>query len=293
MGLLSFIFRLLGRFSNVPRRLFIKWLIRRSTKLPGGPAYRILDGTVVKIRATKNDSQREFEATEYARRHTNLPIPRIYDVFPSRDNQESYMVSEYIPGDMLQRRWRFLSDTQKHSLMSQVKAIVAELRSIRPPSPSPQQRIESFTGGPFYDAMIGGNDPCGPFENERVFNDFRISRYTSQAYAEVPIVRERLARIRREMPNDHDIVFTHGDISLRNILINAEGDGPDDEVKIVALLDWEQAGWRPAYWEKAKMLFIASPTTDWHAAVKSWIVEGYEKEWAREVELQLTHGASM
>ncbi|KAJ3718681.1 kinase-like domain-containing protein [Lentinula raphanica] len=289
MGLLSFLFRLLGRFSNVPRRLLIKWMIRRGTKLPGGSAL-LLDGTVVKIREISGDLQREFEATEYARRHTRLPIPRIYDLFTSKDNR-TYMISEYIHGDMLQRRWHFLSPTQKHSLMLQVQKMVAEMRSIQPPEP--RQRIESFTGGPFLDFMIDGDEPVGPFENERVFNNFRISRYTSQGYAQGPIVRERLARIHREMPNDHDIVFTHGDISLRNLLVNVEGDGPGDDVRIVALLDWEQAGWRPAYWEKAKMLYVASPSSDWHAAIKSWMIEGYEQEMAREVELQLTHGASM
>lgn len=37
------------------------------------------------------------------------------------------------------------------------------------------------------------------------------------------------------------VVFTHGDIAARNIIVR---DG-----HIVALLDWEFAGWCPEYWE--------------------------------------------
>ncbi|KAJ3864462.1 hypothetical protein EV359DRAFT_355, partial [Lentinula novae-zelandiae] len=51
-----------------------------------------------------------------------------------------------------------------------------------------------------------------------------------------------------EMPVASDIVFTHGDITRRNLLV-------DDNAKVVGIIDWEQAGWRPAYWEKVKIHF--------------------------------------
>ncbi|KAJ3792828.1 kinase-like domain-containing protein [Lentinula aff. detonsa] len=290
MGLLAFILRLVGCFLNVPRRLLISYLIRRGTKLPGGSVFQLLDGTVVKI-GSLGYLQREFEATQYARKHTKLPIPRVYDLFTSKDNQVAYLIMEYVPGEMLLRKWRFLSASQKHSIMVQVKDIITEMRSIRPQRS--QRWIGSFTGGPFLDFLIGGNDPYGSFDNETEFNNFHISQFTSQAYCEVHSVRERLASIHREMPNDHDIVFTHGDINLRNILVDFNRDRPDDDVHIVALVDWEQAGWRPAYWEKAKLVFGAEPGSDWSAAVKTWIVEGYENEIARGIELRLIHGGTM
>lgn len=39
----------------------------------------------------------------------------------------------------------------------------------------------------------------------------------------------------------HPIVFTHGDLAPRNIMVN---DG-----RIAAIVDWETAGWLPASWE--------------------------------------------
>jgi len=48
-------------------------------------------------------------------------------------------------------------------------------------------------------------------------------------------------QITTQLGNEYPIVFTHGDIASRNILVR---DG-----RIVALLDWEFAGWCPDYWE--------------------------------------------
>lgn len=42
---------------------------------------------------------------------------------------------------------------------------------------------------------------------------------------------------------DYPVVFTHGDIAARNIIVR---DG-----HVAALLDWEYAGWMPEYWEYA------------------------------------------
>ena len=46
------------------------------------------------------------------------------------------------------------------------------------------------------------------------------------------------------MRGDHELVFSHGDLNLHNIIVK-DGD-------IVALLDWECAGWCPEHWEYVK-----------------------------------------
>ncbi|ENH72131.1 hypothetical protein FOC1_g10006503 [Fusarium oxysporum f. sp. cubense race 1] len=49
------------------------------------------------------------------------------------------------------------------------------------------------------------------------------------------------AQMTKQLGADYPIVFTHGDISSRNIMIR---DG-----RIVAILGWEWAGWYPVYWD--------------------------------------------
>ncbi|KAJ3895483.1 hypothetical protein GG344DRAFT_73175 [Lentinula edodes] len=80
MGLLGLILRILGLFSNHPRRLLLPYLLRHGFTLPGGLAHLLPDGTVVKV-GNPAFLQLEAEATKYARDHTQLPIPRVYDFF--------------------------------------------------------------------------------------------------------------------------------------------------------------------------------------------------------------------
>jgi thiamine kinase-like enzyme len=55
-------------------------------------------------------------------------------------------------------------------------------------------------------------------------------------------------------------VFTHGDLRPANIIVTSTS-----PAKVVAIVDWEQAGWYPDYWEYCKAMY----TTD------------YEGEWAK------------
>lgn len=52
---------------------------------------------------------------------------------------------------------------------------------------------------------------------------------------------------REGLKDDASIVFTHGDLHKSNIMVSE--DGP---IKIRAIVDWEQAGWYPSYWEYCK-----------------------------------------
>lgn len=58
----------------------------------------------------------------------------------------------------------------------------------------------------------------------------------------------------------HDIVFTHADLNLRNILVDGNG-------KISGIVDWECAGWYPEYWEYTKAHFSARYNVRWTADV--------------------------
>ena len=58
------------------------------------------------------------------------------------------------------------------------------------------------------------------------------------------------------MRRDPKIVFSHGDLNLHNIVVK-DGD-------IVALLDWECAGWYPEYWEYIKFCAASLYDREWH-----------------------------
>ena len=97
---------------------------------------------------------------------------------------------------------------------------------------------------------------------------------------------KRLKIIRKELQDDHDIVFTHGDLNPGNVLIKVLG----DDVHILAVLDWEMAEWRPAYWEHVSMHCMGGCDAEWGEFV-GMVLQKYEKEKALDDELQRLSGA--
>ena len=49
---------------------------------------------------------------------------------------------------------------------------------------------------------------------------------------------------------------------------------------MAAIVDWENAGWFPEYWELVKALYCSTIEKDaaWEAAVREIVPENYEKE---------------
>ena len=79
--------------------------------------------------------------------------------------------------------------------------------------------------------------------------------------------------------------FTHGDIACYNILVSVEGEG----IHITSLLDWEQVGWRPEYWEAHKFVAGAGDG-DCADLGRRQVVPGYDAELKRENQLVLIFG---
>ena len=57
------------------------------------------------------------------------------------------------------------------------------------------------------------------------------------------------------LTDDHEIAFTHADFAPRNILV--------EDGRVTAILDWEYAGWYPAYWEYCQSFRHLRPMYDW------------------------------
>jgi aminoglycoside phosphotransferase (APT) family kinase protein len=120
------------------------------------------------------------------------------------------------------------------------------------------------------------------------YNDWRISTFSFFGEQHAGTAN-RLRELRRMMRDDHQVKFTHGDISLRNIHVKIVGDRAED-VSVVALLDWEQAGWRPEYWEMIKFRHGAFDDSQWLSMGGRSLIPGYDTELAIEEELLLISG---
>jgi aminoglycoside phosphotransferase len=78
------------------------------------------------------------------------------------------------------------------------------------------------------------------------------------------------------LPDTSKICLTHGDLNLGNIIIF----GSPGSRKISGIVDWEQSGWYPEYWEYCKLLFADPYTEEWRR--DGWadkVMKCYDNEW--------------
>jgi aminoglycoside phosphotransferase (APT) family kinase protein len=63
------------------------------------------------------------------------------------------------------------------------------------------------------------------------------------------------------LKDDSEIMLTHGDLHRSNIIVSAAS-----PARVIAIIDWEQSGWYPDYWEYCKMDYVAAYDDDWRSA---------------------------
>lgn len=227
----------------------VKFITERRSKIVS-----VLDQVVIKRTSV---ALSEAENMRFVREHTSVRLPRLYGTYEAGDGR-SYLVMEHIFGDPVDVAWPMLSPEQKHGVAAQLKGYFDELRTL----PS-ENYIGSLQRGPLICDMLRGPN-AGPFASEADFNDALVKYFDFETnnndfkYAK----RDYHVVIIKGMLNDrHEIVFSHGDVGKRNIMIH--------EGQVSAIIDWEYAGFYPEYWEYA----IAFSDLSWkQPSLADWTV---------------------
>lgn len=173
----------------------------------------------------------EASTMQFIAQRTSIPVPKIYCAFTRKGR--TYIVMERLNGEMLGRGWEARSTESKAKVLSQLKKLVDEMRSI----PPQQQGVSNVNGGPVWDCRLPGTSFChGPFKTIQDFHKYLRGGFDGHPDN---IEASKLVGLQdRPWPPP---VFTHGDLSSLNILVR--------EDEIVGIIDWETAGWYPSYWE--------------------------------------------
>lgn len=127
--------------------------------------------------------------------------------------------------------------------------------------------------GPLYDRSINLDymSEAGPFASVRDFNNwftFLYRRKTPDPHS-IPI-----EPFRHEIPDECAIKFTHGDLHPTNVIISSQWPH-----RVLALVDWEQSGWFPEYWEARKAQYTADRFEKWSTHYLSMILDQYAATW--------------
>jgi hypothetical protein len=131
--------------------------------------------------------------------------------------------------------------------------------------------IRSWTGHigrqPLQDVIFEHNSPGGLFTTISAFHDWFSIPNLLRHRAQVHPLRSEL----RDADGE-PITFTHGDLHRSNILVSSTG-----PPKILALIDWHQSGWLPAYWEFCKARWTTRIGDEWEVKYLPKIMQPCEQ----------------
>lgn len=210
----------------------------------------------------------EYGALQLVRYHTHIPVPRPLDLVSN--SVKSYLLTSRVSGLRLGTCIDTLSDCEAKTMVHDLQTCLGELRAI-PKEVAQTYAITNALGNACYDYRInasldydvGRGDFVGPFVNEEDFNE-------TLRVAALPAVSHR---------SGHKIVFTHADLNMRNVLIQ--------NGRLSGIVDWENSGWYPEYWELTKAHYITKLQRRWLRIVDEVFAKcgNYENELGTERQL--------
>ncbi|KEY72893.1 hypothetical protein S7711_06724 [Stachybotrys chartarum IBT 7711] len=194
---------------------------------------------------------------QFVAQHTSIPVPQVYSAFVHRGS--TYIVMRKVDGEMAWMGWKERPEASQRRILNQLRSMVSQLRAI---APAEGTGIANIDGGPIYDCRLPSKSFWGPFAAVQDFHkelangvDFEV-RYESQPPELIELFD--FYRQRNGKP-----VFTHGDLSSLNILVQG-----DD---VVGIVDWETAGWLPSYWEYTSAWFVNPQNPFWQQEVDKFL----------------------
>ena len=180
------------------------------------------------------------------------------------------MFTTFMGSHNLEEVWPQLDDVQKRSISTQLDSVMSQLRSLPRPANTP---FGSVTDDKCVDRRRGTRTSQHPITSAREFDDFMFSgtRHATPSYVQY------LRNFKNDLPTR--CVFTHGDLHQGNIIVER---GEDGSWQIAGIVDWENSGFYPAYWEAVKMTncLAAMDAGDWYLYLPESVApQRYAVEW--------------
>ncbi|ORY09386.1 phosphotransferase enzyme family protein [Clohesyomyces aquaticus] len=210
--------------------------------------------------------------TLYAIRHhlkkKTITVPEIYGW--RTDQGEVFLYMEVISGRTLEQAWQEMDASNRLRICSELRTSFDDLRKFQKSAVG--KYIGNIARGPLYDRAISLKymAEAGPFTSVKEFHDW----FTNLFKRLVPDPENIPNPYRQDLSDDFEIVFTHKDLHPSNIILSSS-----DPPRVLAIIDWEQPGWLPAYWEDRKAHYTCSYTGAWSETYLPIILGQYKETW--------------
>ena len=215
----------------------------------------------------------EGENMLFVQKMTKINVPKVYALYTEPTTKKNYIVMENVEGDTLASKWPDLTEAQKTAIVANLKCFLEELRVLLP-SPG---YFGSLGRRGLLDEIFSTRDvePLinGPFRSTYSLNTAMALKYVYGDNGLSPYKAEFYRWVLPSVLRGHQLdqpTFTHGDWQRKNLIIKKvpprddvlDADHRFDEFK-VTVLDWENAGWYPEYWEYACAFWSTIWDDDW------------------------------
>ncbi|KAJ7923521.1 hypothetical protein B0H13DRAFT_2402435 [Mycena leptocephala] len=200
------------------------------------------------MKTTSNALLTEALTLDY---NNTIPIPSVHSVFKG-SREYLNLVMDYVEGTELEATWEDMQPVDRLAVMNQ-------LRRLRPPRPGAVEAVDGTSCKDFR----ARPEPFGPFNSVVEFQKFLGRDWLiDNKFPEYDELTPTLQRCVSQT------VFTHCELAPRNILMNG--------ACIVAIVDWEMAGWYPRLGVYSGLLFQSSlPRGFWNLFEKEAFSEKY------------------
>ncbi|KAJ5945814.1 phosphotransferase enzyme family protein [Penicillium verhagenii] len=208
----------------------------------------------------------------FMREKTNVPVPRVYALYTNPRGQ-NVIVMEYIPGQTLAAVWPQLSDSDKDDILCELREYCDTMRALPSPnyfgSVGKKKLLSAIFWTDSHNPQSSDSLINGPFDSEDDFIEGMLQKLTYNGANAV--MTEYLRKICfPAVFKGHETMFTHGDLQRKNIIVRQKLSGRQAKKKLM-ILDWENAGWYPAYWEFCMAYAAFRWDDDWPLCVDKFL----------------------
>jgi len=210
------------------------------------------------IKYGTSTSLNEATALRFVASNTSIRVPEVYCAFEYDDVK--FILMEWIDGVPIKKAWLNRPEAERDDMMRQLRGYFDQLKAIPHPLPG---AIAADMQSLFDPRLAGGECEFGPFANEKDFNKYLRSGV--HANSKVLHSTEPKCWMRKDEQDEikkmiamqdtegHKICFSHGNPNTYNILVKGN--------KVVALIDFEMAGFYPEYWDYCRAMNVGNVTS--------------------------------
>jgi len=190
---------------------------------------------------------KQAESTSFVALNTTIPVPTIVNA--STYDGEDYIFMTRVRGTPLSECIRSFSEKELDTIAMELRGYLDQLRNLCIEEFEESKFIGSLGRGECMDKIFrAGTRHPGPFNTELEMYENICDRWLDlRSWGNnKPDNYIHILRRMYQENSHHAIKFTHGDLSPCNILV--------ENGHVTGILDWEEAGWYPEYWEYIKAM---------------------------------------